>query len=189
MRLDTDSFITKPLCYDPIHRIHRHNRVYAYNRITPDEGYVVRGMWNLIDRYAREHPDIEERLRHNKWPWPTGREDWIAKGITYDGVGVPAYSNNFEIVKIAAFQQPDIVAWTDEIMKDPDRIYSLRWGMFKIALDGRVYSSYFLIGDAPIRGATISMFFDTEKDIERMCAMEYWHQGGVAQDCNCDPYS
>lgn len=132
MRLDTDSFITKPLCFDPIHRIHRNKRVYAYNRITPDEGYVVRGMWNLIDRYAREHRGVEERLQHNNWPWPEGREDWARKGITYDGIGVPAYSNNFEIVKIKAFQRPDVVAWIDEIMKNPDRIYSLRWG----TLDG-----------------------------------------------------
>jgi mannosyltransferase len=85
-------------------------------------------MWNLIDRYARAHPEVEERLRHNKWPWPEGREDWMTKGITYDGMGVPAYSNNFEIVKIEAFQRPDVVGWIDEIMRDPDRIYSLRWG-------------------------------------------------------------
>ncbi|KAF8293598.1 nucleotide-diphospho-sugar transferase [Clavulina sp. PMI_390] len=170
MRLDTDSFITKPLCFDPIHRIHQHKKVYSFNRITPDEGYVVRGMWNLIDRYARDHPEVEARLAKNKWPWPEGREDWIQKGITYDGIGVPAYSNNFEIVKVEAFQRPDIVAWTDEIMKDPDRIYSLRWG------------------DAPIRGATISMFFDLERDVEKMCAMQYWHQGEVAQSCRCNAY-
>lgn len=128
MRLDTDSFITEPLCYDPIDLIHRHKRVYAYNRITPDEGYVVRGMWNLIDKYARDHPAVEARLTKNKWQWPEGRENWAQKGIVYDGVGVPAYSNNFEIVKLEAFQRPDVVAWSEEIMRDPDRIYSLRWG-------------------------------------------------------------
>lgn len=170
MRLDTDSFIFNPFCYDPIHRMHQHRVSYTYNRITPDEGYVVRGMWNLIDSYARSHPEVEERLKHNMWPWPAGRETWAEKGITYDGIGVPAYSNNFEIVRIEAFQRKDIVEWTDEIMKDPDRIYSLRWG------------------DAPIRGATMSMFFDLDKDVEKICAMNYWHQGEVQTSCKCNPY-
>ena len=191
MRLDTDSFITKPLCFDPIHRIHRKKRIYAYNRITPDEGYVVRGMWNLIDRYARAHPEVEQRLRRNKWPWPKGRKDWMIKGITFDGIGVPAYSNSFEIVKIKEFQRPDVVAWIDEIMKDPDRIYSLRWGALGFPQHPTRLTLNIVcttvLGDAPIRGATISMFFDLKKDVERMCAMEYWHQGKVAQDCICWP--
>jgi len=42
-----------------------------------------------------------------------------------------------------------------------------------------------LLGDAPIRGATISMFFDLERDVERMCGMEYYHQGLVPADCKC----
>jgi len=169
MRMDTDSFIMKPVCYDPIDHIHRRNRLYAYNRITPDEGYVVRGMWNFIDRYAWSHPGVEDQLRRNKWPWPPGREKWILNGVKYDGVGVPAYSNNFEIVKLKAFQRRDVAQFIKEIMLDPGHIYNLRWG------------------DAPIRGATISMFFDIERDVERMCGMEYYHQGLVPADCKCIP--
>jgi len=131
MRMDTDSFIMKPLCYDPIDHIHRRNRSYAYNRITPDEGYVVRGMWNFIDRYAWSHPGVEDQLRRNKWPWPPGREKWILNGIKYDGVGIPAYSNNFEIVKLKAFQRRDVVQFIKEIMLDPGHIYNLRWGKFQ----------------------------------------------------------
>ena len=130
MRMDTDSFIMKPLCYDPIEHVHHRNRVYAYNRITPDEGYVVRGMWNFIDRYARSHPGVDDQLRRNKWPWPQGRDRWIADGIKYDGIGVPAYSNNFEIVRLKAFQRRDVVQFIREIMWDPGHIYSLRWGKY-----------------------------------------------------------
>lgn len=41
MRLDTDSFILDPLCYDPIDKLHRSRKVYGYNNIFDDEPYVV----------------------------------------------------------------------------------------------------------------------------------------------------
>ena len=191
MRMDTDSFIMKPLCYDPIEHIHRRNRVYAYNRITPDAGYAVEEMWNFIDKYARSHPGVEDQLRRNKWPWPPDRDLWIEKGIKYDGIGVPAYSNNFEIVKLESFRRRDVVQFIKEIMRDPAHIYSLRWGMCVPFLQYSMTDSSCLLhswlGDAPIRGATVNMFFDLEKDVERMCAMEYWHQGHVPADCKCIP--
>lgn len=128
MRMDTDSYIMKPLCYDPIDHVHRQKSVYAYNRAGRDVSDVVWGMWNFVDKYAREHPAVEAQLRRNKWPWPAGRDQWIPKGINYDGEGFPAYSNNFEIVKLEAFQRPDVVEFINEMMKDPRRIYGLRWG-------------------------------------------------------------
>jgi len=39
----------------------------------------------------------------------------------------PAYVNNSEIVKLEAFERPDVVRFV-ESMKHPGRIYSLRWG-------------------------------------------------------------
>jgi len=130
MRMDTDSYIMRPLCYDPIDYIHRRNRVYAYNREGRDSGGVVWGMWNFVDQYARSHPEVEDRLRRNHWPWPSNRDRWIPEGINYTGEGFPAYSNNFEIVKLEAFQRPDVEQFIEELMKDPGRIYSLRWGTF-----------------------------------------------------------
>lgn len=85
-------------------------------------------MWNFIDEYARAHAEVEERLRRNAWPWPEGRWTWAGSNETYNGVGVPSYYNNFEVVKIEAFQRPDVVAWIAAIMADPSHIYSLRWG-------------------------------------------------------------
>ena len=33
------------------------------------------------------------------------------------------------------------------------------------------------IGDAPIRYATVSMFFDVEREAEEYCEMSFWHNG------------
>ncbi|KAF8311369.1 nucleotide-diphospho-sugar transferase [Clavulina sp. PMI_390] len=172
MRLDTDSYILEPLCFDPIHRLHTTNRVYAWNHIKPDAWWVTIGMWNFMDAYVRLHPAIEERLAKNKWPWPEGREDWAEKGVKYAGkgtIGVPGYLNNFEVVKLEAFKRPDVMDFVDEIMKNPRRVYSLRWG------------------DGPIRAATVSMFFDLETEVQQVCEMEYWHQGRVKATCECVP--
>lgn len=36
MQLDTNSYIFKPLCYDPIDLFHSHNHSYTYNDHTSD---------------------------------------------------------------------------------------------------------------------------------------------------------
>lgn len=123
MRLDTDSYIFKPLCYDPIDLFHSHNRSYAYNVRTSDPTYVVIGLWDLVDDYARAHPEVEDKLQRNGWEWAAGRNR--------DEMGdqeFPTYYNNFEIVKLDRFRQGDIREWTDEIMRVPERIYKYRWG-------------------------------------------------------------
>ena len=32
------------------------------------------------------------------------------------------------------------------------------------------------------------MFFDVEKEVENMCALEYWHGELLAAKCKCEPY-
>lgn len=132
MRLDTDSYIQTSLCYDPIDKLHRSGKVYGYKSDFVDEPYVVREMWNFVDEFARNNSDVETQLEKNKWPWPEGRgSSWgSVKGVDlkYDGVGVPSYYNNFEIVKIAAFQTPEVQRFYNAIMMDPGHFYNLRWG-------------------------------------------------------------
>ena len=41
-------------------------------------------------------------------------------------------------------------------------------------------------GDAPIRYATLHMFFDVEKDVEDYCGMDYWHNGVQHENCACE---
>ncbi|KAL5479051.1 hypothetical protein ACEPAI_2339 [Sanghuangporus weigelae] len=162
MRLDTDSYIFKPLCYDPVDLFHQHNRSYAFNVRTTDPDWVTVGLWNLVDEYAHLHSEVEENLQSNGWQWPANRNPEEMGKHDF-----PTYYNNFEIVKLDAFRRPDVRAWLDEIMRVPERIYKYRWG------------------DAPIRFATVSMFFDVEKDVEEYCGMDYWHNGVHGNHCSC----
>lgn len=191
MRLDTDSYILEPLCYDPIDKVHRAGKMYGYNYIFYDAPYVVRKMWNFIDEYARAHPDIEARLEMNGWYWPEGRQNWAESEETYDGLGVPSFYNNFEVVKVQAFQRPDVVAWIDAIMVDPSHIYSLRWGKsscLNSANCARPLTTCSLFqGDAPIRFTTVNMFYDVRTDVEWICAMSYHHNFDIESDCACEP--
>ncbi|TCD69015.1 hypothetical protein EIP91_009078 [Steccherinum ochraceum] len=154
MRLDTDSYIYKPVCYDPIDVMHTHNRTYGYRSSTMDPTWVVEGMWDLTDQYARSHLEVEEQLKSNGWHWPKEREQGKMGEDEY-----PTYYNNFEVVKLEAFRQPSVRRWLEELVKKPERFYKYRWG------------------DAPIRFTTVNMFFDVKKDVEEFCGMLYWHNG------------
>lgn len=123
MRLDTDSYIFKSLCYDPIDLFHRHNRTYAYRAKTTDPDWVTVGLWNLVDDYARANPAVESKLRQNNWDWAANRDK--EQMGRYD---FPTYYNNFEIIKLQEFRRPDVRKWLDEIMSVPERIYKYRWG-------------------------------------------------------------
>lgn len=127
MRLDTDSYIYAPLCYDPLSLFHAHNRTYAYRARTSDPDWVVVGLWSLVDEYAREHADVERSLETNGWQWADAGRD---RG-RMEGKDFPTYYNNFEIVKLEAFRKPKVRAWLDEIMRVPERIYKYRWGEFR----------------------------------------------------------
>ena len=123
LRLDTDSYIYKPLCYDPVDHFHSRNLSYAFNYHTSDPDWVTIGLWNLVDDYARAHPQVDVNLQKNGFEWVAGRKkDEMGK------YPFPTYYNNFEIVRLERFRAPDIKAWTDEVMKVPERVYKYRWG-------------------------------------------------------------
>jgi mannosyltransferase len=125
MRLDTDSYIFRPLCYDPVARFHERNLTYAYRSGTTDPEWVTHGMWALVDEYARANPDVDATMRMNKWWWPEGSNRDHEKMLMAD---FPTYYNNFEIVKLEAFRRPDVRRWLDEVMSVPERVYKYRWG-------------------------------------------------------------
>lgn len=85
MRLDTDSYIYEPLCYDPIDEIHWANQTYAYRSKANDPSYVVKGMWEFAKRYAGAHPEESKMLEANGWQWKE------------EGSDIPLYYNNFEV--------------------------------------------------------------------------------------------
>lgn len=41
-------------------------------------------------------------------------------------------------------------------------------------------------GDAPLRYATVNMFFDVETEVEQFCAIRYFHQKVQYPQCECE---
>lgn len=123
MRMDTDSLIQEPLCYDPFSIMHARKRAYGYRSIGYDVPEVTVGMMDYIMDYANRHPAVAEQLRQNKWDGPyksTNGEMVIPR--------VKGYLNSFEIVKLDEFRRADVKEWLDELMSVPERAYKWRWG-------------------------------------------------------------
>ena len=123
LRLDTDSYIPEPLCYDPIDRMHTHNLSYAYRTRKMDEAKYTFRMWNAVDSYAREHERVIRTLEKNNWRWPNSRIPGPMSQADF-----PIYYNNFEIVRLDEFRRADIRRWFEYLESDPERIYKWRWG-------------------------------------------------------------
>lgn len=123
LRLDTDSYIYKPLCYDPIELFHARNRTYGYRTRSNDPGWVTIGMWKLTADFVRSRPEVVRNLEKNNWTWPS---NWEPRNLLVEPY--PTYYNNFEIVRVDTFRRPDIREWLDEIQRDPMHIYKYRWG-------------------------------------------------------------
>lgn len=180
LRLDTDSYIFKPLCYDPITLFHERNRTYGYRSSTTDPAWVTHGMWDLTDEFVAARPEVESTLRKNGWWWAADREKGRMMEESY-----PTYYNNFEIVKLEAFRRPDVREWLDEVQRVPERIFKYRWGTSD-SVPASSVNSPLRTGDAPIRYATVNMFFDVKKDVEEYCGMQYWHNGVQGNKCACE---
>jgi len=164
MRLDSDSYINARSCFDPFERMHTRNLHYAYKQTGADPGFVIRGMWTLIDDYAREHPAMEVQLEQNQWHWPGSRnKEWFSEEKD-EPIG--SYHNSFEVVRLDAFRRKDVKAWFDELQSVPERFYKYRWG------------------DAPLRYATVNMHFDMQTEVGHFCDMPYFHQYSY-ELCKC----
>lgn len=123
MRLDTDSLIKEPLCYDPFEVMHTRKRSYGYRTYSNDADAALVGMRTLLHNYTLEHPEVARRMKKNKWIWP--HENPEGEMILPPLKG---YNNNFEIVKLQAFRRPDVQEWLDELVSVPERWYKWRWG-------------------------------------------------------------
>lgn len=70
MRLDTDSLIKEPLCYDPFEVMHTRKRAYGYRpHLNAADAALVR-VRTLLHNYALEHPELARRMRKNQWVRP-----------------------------------------------------------------------------------------------------------------------
>ncbi|KAJ7797311.1 hypothetical protein B0H14DRAFT_3887154 [Mycena olivaceomarginata] len=106
-RLDDDSFIHGPACFDPLEYILCHQ-----------------GMWSFVNEYAHAHPDVESRMLSNHWPWQPKRQSLdYGKDARF-----PSFGGNFEIVKLARFRTPDMTVFLESLASDPEQFYNFRWG-------------------------------------------------------------
>jgi mannosyltransferase len=122
MRMDTDSFFTAPLCYDPFDKIHFRRRSYGYLSAGSDPQEFTEGMMPFIYNYTQAHASVGQRLRANDWEWSRKDEDGD------EALRLQGYSTNFEIVKLSAFRRPDVKEWLDALENYPVGIYKWRWG-------------------------------------------------------------
>ncbi|KAJ7508805.1 nucleotide-diphospho-sugar transferase [Mycena galericulata] len=168
LRLDDDSSILEPACFDPFEYMHVHNKSYAFRDQIPDVDWVTDGMWPFVSNYAQRHPSVERQLSANGWEWPPNRF-WHGDGYGH-GVFFPSYRTNFDLVKVPRFQTPEMTAFITELASDPLRFYWYRWG------------------DAPVRRAQVEMFLDIKQEVHHMCELRYEHKGEVfGGDCECVP--
>jgi mannosyltransferase len=121
MRMDTDSFFTAPLCYDPFEVMHIRRRSYGYLLIGADAPGFYEGLWEFVRNYAQTHTAVEQQSRANKWEWPD--RDEKPENLRFLG-----YYNNFEMVELDAFRRPDVKDWLDALEKYPEGIFKWRWG-------------------------------------------------------------
>ncbi|KAF8194775.1 glycolipid 2-alpha-mannosyltransferase-domain-containing protein [Mycena galopus ATCC 62051] len=166
LRLDDDSYVREPACFDPFEYMHVNNKSYAFRGDPPDMGWVTEGMWPFVSNYAQRHPDVESTLEHNGFEWPSNRLWPLGFGV---GVNFPSFETNFDLVKVPRFRTPEMTDFLHDLASDPKRFYWYRWG------------------DAPVRFAEVYMFLDVAHEIHRMCELPYSHKDKAFEDCECTP--
>ncbi|KAJ7355207.1 glycosyltransferase family 15 protein [Mycena albidolilacea] len=168
LRLDDDSYVREPACFDPFEYMHVNNKSYAFRDSPPDMGWVTEGMWPFVSNYAQRHPEVEKTLRRNSFEWAPNRLWPQGFGA---GVNFPSYETNFDLVKVPRFRTPEMTEFLYELASDPKRFYWYRWG------------------DAPVRFAEVNMFLDVTREVHRMCEIPYAHKDRPFDDCECVPLS
>jgi mannosyltransferase len=174
LRLDTDSYITEPLCSDPLDLLHAHNQLYGYISTNSDPTFVIHGMWDFVDDYAKKLDGVGEQMKRNGWIWPHHRNRAEMRIEEF-----PNYHNNFEMAKLDTFRRGDVQASLKGVPIGPERHFKWRWGNV-IPLKSncpRINVTHHLAGDAPLRYATVHKFLDVEKDVEQFCGFRYSPQG------------
>lgn len=122
MRLDTDSLILEPLCYDPFELTHIHDMTYGYLAEGNDAVQVTIGLWDFLSNYSSTHPSVERKLKENGVEWPE-RDGNGVMGAPFKG-----YYTNFEMVRLEAFRRSDVSEWLEALKAYPEGFFKWRWG-------------------------------------------------------------
>ncbi|KAJ7037860.1 glycolipid 2-alpha-mannosyltransferase-domain-containing protein [Mycena alexandri] len=179
-RLDDDSFIREPVCFDPIEYLHAAKKSFAFRAEGTDWQGVTAGMWPFVSNYAVRYPEVEDRLRGNHWPWAPKRF-WPNYG---QGLGFPGFGGNFEVVRIARFQTPEVKAFFHELQSDQTRFYHIRWSASFLPWGD---FDLFFLGHAPVRKATVYVFLNVTEEVHYMGEVEYGHKKKNYPGRGCTP--
>lgn len=120
--MDTDSYILTPMLEDPFRRIQRSGASYAFRQPGGDPDFVVHGMADFIDDYAKKHP-AEEGLRAR-----IDQTRIVDSSRKERNGGFGAYYNNWEIAHVPSFRRPGVAEWLATLVKNDVGFYRYRWG-------------------------------------------------------------
>lgn len=110
-RLDTDSFLTGSIDFDPFEYMKKNKLLYGYIAELYESPNAIKG----IDHYLRESVEkFDEKVKDN---------------ILFDGskYNLRCIYDNFEIVDLSIFNKPEVRTFIDGIVKS-NNIFNYRWG-------------------------------------------------------------
>ena len=112
-RLDTDSFILKPVKYDLFRFMQDKGLQYGYTFITHDSPVVTKGLWELTQKFMRQNNVNADGLN----PFLDAESNW----------DLSIYYTNFEIASFDFWRSKEFQSYFDMIDRSGG-IYEHRWG-------------------------------------------------------------
>ncbi len=174
MRLDTDSYITSPIPYDPFFFMHLRGIRYAYRVVDEDYGIIVNGASVAMARIARDYNLHDQHCVPSSYsvlpfdgqgPFAGSILDAIQLAIESNSEveRMPVIFNNFEMVHAPSFREPRMDVLLDTVER-LGGITRYRWG------------------DALLRYFQLTFFF-APAQVWKFCDWDYVHFRSFARSC------
>lgn len=112
-RLDSDSYILKPINYDPFAYMKENNKVYAYiSEYMKDQPYVVEGLFETTKQFIDQN-----KIKPNL----------ILQQSLINGWNCEMFYTNFEIMNIKFMKESGYIDYY-EFLNSTNNIFYKRWG-------------------------------------------------------------
>lgn len=158
MRLDDDACLLDAINYDMFAEMKYRRANYGFHDMFMDPSHVVEGISEFMENYANQslynqHSKTSSHLRPklSKWANPELHNWRVSLNMTIS----PAFADNFEIINIRRYLQPDITHFLRHI-EDSHMIYHRRWG------------------DSPIRYYMAELFWGSS-EVLLFCDFDFQH--------------
>jgi hypothetical protein len=181
---------------DPFRRMQRAGTSYTFRSRGVDPDWVVTGVPDYIEKFVNKHAEepgmegVKRRLN----------ESQIVELSRQHKGSFGTYYNNWELVHLASFRRPGVQKWLSTLVTNDEGFYKHRWGQYTALLQCRVIPRVaslldcllfpvlgdlctrvtHIAGDAPLRYATVQMFFEPHQ-YEEWCDFAYHHQFTMKQ--------